>query len=60
MCVSNKQPSIVNGMQQAKADHIDKNKESLCSIIKTILLCGRKNLPLRGHTMMAVSAVAVL
>ena len=28
---------------------VSKNREMLSSIIKTILLCGRHNIPLRGH-----------
>lgn len=28
---------------------VDKNRERLVPIVKTILLCGRQNIPLRGH-----------
>ena len=37
-------------MSQQYADKVENNKAALNSIIKTIIFCGRKNLPLRGYT----------
>lgn len=36
-------------INQAMADQIASNRQILASIIKTILLCGRQNIALRGH-----------
>jgi len=34
---------------EAVEKQVSKNREKLSSIVKTILLCGRQNIPLRGH-----------
>ena len=47
--MTNQQPSIQSQLSQAKADIIASNRQKLASIVETILLCGRQNIPLRGH-----------
>ena len=47
--MTNQQPSIQSQLSQAKADIIASNCLKLASIVETILLCGRQNIPLRGH-----------
>ena len=46
---NNEQPSIQQHVNKVRADQISSNRKILESIIKTIILCGRQNLPLRGH-----------
>ena len=45
----NQPPSIQTCLIQATEEQIAVNRQKLCSIIETILLCGRQNIPLRGH-----------
>ena len=47
--MKNQQPSIRHRINQALADTISSNRLKLASIVKTILLCGRQNIALRGH-----------
>ena len=36
-------------MSRAVANKVAENRQKLGSIVKTIVLCGRQNIPLRGH-----------
>ena len=47
--MQNKQPHIHQRISQALADTIAKNRQILGSIFKTVELCGRQNIALRGH-----------
>ena len=47
--MTHKQPHIQCRLDQARADRIALNRQKLASIFQTILLCGRQNIPLRGH-----------
>ncbi len=47
--MSNQQPAITSILSQATANQIAKNRSKMASIIKTIVLCGRQNISLRGH-----------
>lgn len=40
---------IANKINSQRMAQIEENKKRLIPIIKTILLCGRQNIPLRGH-----------
>lgn len=46
---SGKTASIENQVDTARARQVQANQERLIPIIKTIILCGRQGLPLRGH-----------
>ena len=43
------QPDVQSQLNQAMADRIAANRRKLTSIFKTIVLCGRQNIALRGH-----------
>lgn len=43
------QPNIQQRLSRSLADRISNNRQKLESIIKTIFLCGRQNIALRGH-----------
>lgn len=43
------QPSIRTHLSEALVQQIATNRQKLRSIVETILLCGRQNIPLRGH-----------
>ena len=43
------QPNIRQRLDKVVADTIAKNRQKLRSIVETIVLCGRQNIPLRGH-----------
>jgi hypothetical protein len=45
-----KQGSVKQQLSKVYNDKVQRNKAALISIVKTIVLCGRQNLPLRGHT----------
>ena len=47
--MTSQQPSIQTRINKALADRISLNRQKLASIMKTIMLCGRQNIPLRGH-----------
>ena len=47
--MSNQQPDIQVQLNQALADRIALNRQKLTSIFKTIVLCGRQSIALRGH-----------
>ena len=47
--MTNQKPTINNQLSQAMTDRIASNRQKLSSIIKTIVLCGRQNIALRGH-----------
>ena len=47
--MSGQQPSIQQRLNKSLADRIANNRQKLESIISTIVLCGRQNIPLRGH-----------
>ena len=49
LVASSQQPSIQQHISKARANQISTNCKILASIIKTIVLCGRQCLPLRGH-----------
>lgn len=44
------QVSVRQQLSKAYNDKIERNKSVLSSIIKTIILCGQQNIPIRGHT----------
>lgn len=46
---SGKTASIENQVDTARARQIQANQERIIPIIKTVILCGRQGLPLRGH-----------
>ena len=43
------QPSITPQLHEIHASQIAKNRQKIKSIVGTIILCGRQNIPLRGH-----------
>ena len=45
----NKRPSIQQQLDQQLTKQIQTNRIKIRSIIETIVLCGRQNIPLRGH-----------
>ena len=47
--MTHQQPDIRSQLNQAMADKIASNRQKLSSIFKTIELCGRQNISLRGH-----------
>ena len=47
--MSNQQPTIQQRLSKSLADRIAMNRKKLESIMNTIILCGRQNIPLRGH-----------
>ena len=48
--VCNKEQDSVSGqLSKAYQDSVDQNRAALTAIIRTIILCGRQNLALRGH-----------
>ena len=40
---------VTHQLNAAHAKQIEKNKKRLVSIVKTVIFCGRQNIPLRGH-----------
>ena len=40
---------IANQIHSQRVAQIEENKQRLIPIVKTIILCGRQNIPLRGH-----------
>ena len=47
--MSGQQPDIQQRLSNALSDRIALNRQKLSSIMKTVLLCGRQNIVLRGH-----------
>ncbi len=47
--MTGQQPNIQQRLSTSLADRIHQNRQKLSSIMKTIIFCGRQNLPLRGH-----------
>ena len=47
--MENVQPSIRTCLSEATAQQIATNRQKLHSIVETVVLCGRQNIPLRGH-----------
>ena len=47
--MSNQQPNIQQRLSKSLSERIANNRLKLESIIKTIVLCGRQNIALRGH-----------
>lgn len=47
--MTNQQPDIQMRLSQAMADRVASNCQKLSSIFKTIVLCGRRSITLRGH-----------
>ena len=47
--MSSQQPNIQQRLSKSLADRILNNRQKLESILKTIILCGRQNIALRGH-----------
>ena len=47
--VENKSVPIHHMLDQAAARSIEENRAKVKSILKTVILCGKQNLPLRGH-----------
>ncbi len=43
------QPSIAQRLNKSVTDTVATNRQILKSIIETLILCGRQNIPLRGH-----------
>ncbi|KAJ8320059.1 hypothetical protein KUTeg_001646 [Tegillarca granosa] len=46
----NDAPSIAEKISSAYKEKIERNRSALISIIKTIILCGKQNIALRGKT----------
>jgi hypothetical protein len=46
----NKQDSVQSQLSKAYSEKVRRNRSALISIVKTIILCGKQNIPLRGHT----------
>ena len=44
-----KTKSVIELSNQSAAEQIEKNREVLTSVVKTVLLCGKQNIALRGH-----------
>lgn len=40
---------VINQIDKQRQAQVEENRERLRPIIKTIMLCGRQNIPLRGH-----------
>ena len=47
--MKSKQKSISEQLNSALASQVQRNREKLYSIVKTILFCGRQNIAIRGH-----------
>ena len=47
--MTNQQPSIHSRLNRVLAERVAVNRQKLSSIMKTIVLCGRQNIALRGH-----------
>ena len=47
--MNNEQPPINHQLVFAVAQQVQKNREVLKSIIKTVIVCGKQNIALRGH-----------
>ena len=47
--MTNKRPSIQQQLDQQLMKQILTNRIKIRSIVETIVLCGRQNIPLRGH-----------
>ena len=47
--ITNPEINIAQRLNRAMADRISMNRQKLSSIMKTVELCGRQNIPLRGH-----------
>lgn len=47
--MTNEQPSIRRRLSEATAQQIATNHQKLHSIVETVVLCGRQNIPLHGH-----------
>lgn len=47
--MSNKKPAITSTLNTAIANQITLNRQKLIAIFKTIVLCGKQNISLRGH-----------
>ena len=47
--MENVRPSIRTRLSEATAQQIATNRQKLHSIVETVVLCGRQNIPLRGH-----------
>ena len=47
--MTNQQPDIQMQLSQVMADRVAFNRQKLSSIFKTIVLCGRQSIALRGH-----------
>ena len=47
--MNGKQDSISVQLNNAAKDLVAMNRKKLQSIVDTIILCGRQNIPLRGH-----------
>ena len=45
-----KQDSIAESLSKSYKEKVERNKQALLSIIKTVIFCGRQNLPMRGRT----------
>ena len=49
LATSNQQQSTEYVMSRALAKRVAENRQKLGSIVKTIVLCGRQNIPWHGH-----------
>ena len=47
--MDDKGSSVVSMLSSSHKSHVEKNRHVLQKIIEVILLCGRQNIPLRGH-----------
>ena len=46
---NNPQNEVINQVQQYRLDQVQENRSRLRTSVDTVLLCGRNNIPLRGH-----------
>lgn len=49
MVMEGKSMDVVVQMRSQEMKNVEENRKKLVPIIKTIILCGRQNIPLRGH-----------
>jgi len=47
--IEGKHANVGIQLHSKKNLEIERNRQKLCSVIKTVILCGRQGLPLRGH-----------
>ncbi|XP_062594196.1 zinc finger MYM-type protein 1-like [Saccostrea cucullata] len=58
--VDSESPSIASSLSSVHRENLAKNRHILSKIIEVIILCGRQNIPLRGHTEDRSNFIAIL